>query len=53
MNGMDRGAETDLNAVYIYTSKNEIASPRFTQRADFITYICFVCAVILVSCSSF
>ncbi|PMD13081.1 hypothetical protein NA56DRAFT_544807, partial [Hyaloscypha hepaticicola] len=33
--------------LYTYTAKNEIASPRFLQRADFFTYISFVCAVIL------
>jgi hypothetical protein len=33
----------------VYGSKLEIASPRFSQRADFFTYICFVCFVILVS----
>jgi hypothetical protein len=35
--------------VYVYGAKLEIASPRFSQRADFFTYICFVCFVILVS----
>lgn len=35
--------------VYVYGAKLEIASPRFTQRADFVTYILFVCGVILVS----
>jgi hypothetical protein len=33
----------------VYGSKLEIASPRFSQRADFFTYICFACFVILVS----
>jgi hypothetical protein len=36
--------------VYVYGAKLEIASPRFMQRAEFITYTCFVCGVILVSC---
>jgi hypothetical protein len=38
--------------VYVYGAKLEIASPRFSQRADFFTYICFVCFVILVSYTS-
>ncbi|PMD12131.1 hypothetical protein NA56DRAFT_715688 [Hyaloscypha hepaticicola] len=27
----------------------ESTSPRFSQRADFFTYICFLCLVILLS----
>jgi hypothetical protein len=38
-----------MREVYTYGAKLEIASPRFSQRADFITYICFICFVILVS----
>ncbi|KAG0650832.1 cDerlin-2 [Hyphodiscus hymeniophilus] len=34
--------------IYVYGAKLEIASPRFSQRADFVTYICFVCGIILV-----
>ncbi|KAE9372521.1 hypothetical protein N431DRAFT_243181 [Stipitochalara longipes BDJ] len=33
--------------LYIYAAKNEAASPKFLQRADFITYIGFVCSIIL------
>jgi hypothetical protein len=36
----------------VYGAKLEIASPRFSQRADFFAYICFVCVVILVSRTS-
>jgi len=35
--------------VYTYGAKLEVASPRFSQRADFFVYICFACLVILVS----
>jgi hypothetical protein len=35
--------------VFTCGGKLEIASPRFSQRADFFTYICFICLVILVS----
>jgi hypothetical protein len=41
-----------MSIVYVYGSKLEIASPRFSQRADFFTYICFVCFIILVSHTS-
>ncbi|PVH89198.1 hypothetical protein DL98DRAFT_508309 [Cadophora sp. DSE1049] len=34
--------------VYVYGAKLEIASPRFSQRADFVTYLCFMCGVILI-----
>jgi hypothetical protein len=36
--------------VYTYGAKLEVASPRFSQRADFFVYICSACLVILVSC---
>ncbi len=35
--------------MYVYGAKLEIASRRFLQRADFVTYISFICGVILVS----
>jgi hypothetical protein len=38
-----------MREVYTYGAKLEIASPRFSQRADFISYIWFICFVILVS----
>jgi Derlin-2/3 len=34
--------------VYTYTSKLEIASPRFARRADFYAYIVFIWVTILV-----
>ncbi|KAJ8064304.1 hypothetical protein OCU04_006650 [Sclerotinia nivalis] len=33
--------------VYTYGSKLETASPRFSQPGDFLTYVLFVCAMIL------
>jgi len=38
-----------MGVVYVYGAKLEIASPRFSQRADFVTYLCFICGIILVS----
>ncbi|KAH7399883.1 ER-associated proteolytic system protein-like protein Der1 [Cadophora sp. MPI-SDFR-AT-0126] len=37
----------DVYFLYVYGAKLEIASPRFSQRADFVTYLCFICAIIL------
>jgi Derlin-2/3 len=42
-----------MGEVYKYGAKLEIASPRFQQRAEFITYILFICLVILVSWRGF
>ena len=39
----------DSGIVYTYGSKLEKASPKFTQPGDFLTYILFVCTVIVVS----
>ncbi|KAL2071213.1 hypothetical protein VTL71DRAFT_12448 [Oculimacula yallundae] len=41
------GARQLTTVVYVYGSKLEIASPRFSQRADFATYLCFISGVIL------
>ncbi|KAK0103967.1 hypothetical protein ONS96_005072 [Cadophora gregata f. sp. sojae] len=38
----------DVYFLYVYGAKLEIASPRFSQRADFVTYLCFICGVILI-----
>ncbi|TVY39569.1 Derlin [Lachnellula subtilissima] len=42
------GIVFDTYFLYTYGSKLEIASPRFSQRADFFTYICFCSVVILL-----
>jgi Derlin-2/3 len=38
----------DTGTVYTHGSKLETASPRFSQPGDFLTYVLFVCATILV-----
>ncbi|KAG4441970.1 hypothetical protein IFR05_002538 [Cadophora sp. M221] len=38
----------DVYFLYVYGAKLEIASPRFSQRADFVTYLWFICGIILI-----
>ena len=37
-----------MGTVYTHGSKLETASPRFSEPGDFLTYVLFVCAIILV-----
>ncbi|CZR60115.1 related to F-LANa protein [Phialocephala subalpina] len=46
--GRGLGILVDTYFLYVYGAKLEIASPRFSQRADFVTYICFSCGIILI-----
>lgn len=44
---------TDSMAVYTYSSQLEIATPRVSGPGDYITYLLFVCSVILVGYTLF
>lgn len=46
--GPKLGILFDTYFLYVYGAKLEISSPRFSQRADFVTYICFSCGIILI-----
>jgi len=46
--GPDLGIIFDTYFLYTHGSKLETASPRFSQPGDFLTYVLFVCATILV-----
>jgi hypothetical protein len=44
--------DADARTVFTYSSQLETGSPRFSDPADFLTYLIFVSSVIVVSCSS-